>query len=181
MGKAGSLQWAVFQTEGWGNSLNSCYFPGTQGLHTHACACTHTCTHMRIYTRTHICTHTCTHVHAHAHIHTCAHTREHTHARMHVHRETTGRKEVLFFKASCRNSQVVQWLRISLPMQRAWFWPQVQGDSSCYRASEPALRRKSHRNEKPMHHSQEKPALSRQLEKAPTATKTQQSQNTLKF
>ena len=167
MGKAGSLQWAVFQTEGWGDSLNCCYFPGTQGLHTqtrarvHTHTYTYTHTHAYIHTHTniHTNTHIHTHVHTYIHTHTHTHTRVHTHAHMRVHRWQQTTRKSCFFKASCRNSQVVQWLGISLPMQRTWVWPLVQGDPSCYRASEPMLHRKSQHDEKPVHHSEEKPVL----------------------
>ena len=47
---------------------------------------------------------------------------------------------------------VVQWLRMHLPTQVIWVQSLVQGD--------PVLcNKRGHRNEKPMHHNPEKPAL----------------------
>ena len=67
----------------------------------------------------------------------------------------------------CRTSLVVQWLRIHLPMQGTQVWSLIWEDPICFRATkpvghkywsrstwEPMLHSKrSHCNEKPMHHN----------------------------
>ena len=103
----------------------------TGPAHTHIH--THTCTHASTHTHTHIHTHTYTYTYTHRYTHTYTHAYTHIHAYIHTHIHTGAYtcthacaqiddrpQGSLVFKASCRNSQVVQWLRISLPMQGTW-------------------------------------------------------------
>ncbi|KAJ8790001.1 hypothetical protein J1605_004753 [Eschrichtius robustus] len=59
-------------------------------------------------------------------------------------------------------SLVAQWLRIRLPMQGTRVQSLIREDPTCRRATkpQPVLRNKrSHRNEKPVHHNEEEPPL----------------------
>ena len=81
------------------------------------------------------------------------------------------------FKCLIRASLVVQWLRIHLPMQGTWVWALVQEDLTCCGATKPVCHnywtrmpqllkpaclepvlcnKRSHCNEKPTHHDEEK-------------------------
>ena len=99
-------------------------------------------------------------------------------------------------QSNIRASLVVQWLRILLPKQGTWFRSLLQGDLTGGRATkpvhhnywasaldpvslEPALHSKrSHRNEKPVHHNgEERPPLATTTESPCIATKSRKYMN----
>lgn len=75
------------------------YISGWMDVHTHACACTHTCRHTFIHSlHSFINTHTYTHSlhrvmdgHMHTSAHTCVHTYTHTHS---MHKQTDTYKRI---------------------------------------------------------------------------------------
>ena len=100
-----------------------------------------------------------------------------------------GQKAVVKWKTQKWTSRMAQWLRICLPMQGKWVQSLVQEDPTCHGATksmchnswghvvEPMLcDKRSHHNEKPVHHYKEQPLLATSRESPRTATKTQHSQ-----